>query len=114
MGRFNKPVQNRVKGGNTGAIMGFLPEGVRNHLVAWLAEFAGTFHFLFSSFSLFLFLDCHSRQHNTGRNGLASFARYLEASLHSAGFWLFRGDQLLDFLQNQWWTVQSRGDSFLS
>lgn len=52
MARFNNPIKKRVEDGDTGAIMGFLPEGVRNHLVAWLAEFAGTFLFLFFAFSI--------------------------------------------------------------
>jgi aquaporin related protein len=52
MPRFSNPVKNRMDGGNTGAIMGFLPDGVRNHLVAFLAELAGTFLFLFFAFSI--------------------------------------------------------------
>ena len=52
MARFANPFRERVEDGNTGVVMGFLREGVRNHLVAWLAEFAGTFLFLFFSFSI--------------------------------------------------------------
>ena len=52
MGRFANPVRERVEDGNAGVIMGFLPQGTRNHMVAWLAEFAGTFLFLFFSFSI--------------------------------------------------------------
>jgi aquaporin rerated protein, other eukaryote len=52
MPRFSNPVKKRMDGGNTGAIMGFLPDGVRNHLVAFLAELAGTFLFLFFAFSI--------------------------------------------------------------
>ena len=52
MARFGNPVKERMEEGNTGVIMGFLTEGTRNHLVAWLAEFAGTFLFLFFAFSI--------------------------------------------------------------
>ena len=34
------------------AVMAFFPDGVRNHLVATLAEFVGTFLFLFFSFTI--------------------------------------------------------------
>jgi aquaporin rerated protein, other eukaryote len=52
MGRFQNPIRERLADGDTGVIMGFLPEGPRNHAVAWLAEFVGTFLFLFFSFSI--------------------------------------------------------------
>ena len=52
MWRLNNPVKERMEDGNTGVVMGFLPDGTRNHLVAWLAEFSGTFLFLFFSFSI--------------------------------------------------------------
>lgn len=52
MWQLKNPVRERVQDGNTGVVMGFLPQGTRNHLVAWLAEFAGTFLFLFFSFSI--------------------------------------------------------------
>lgn len=52
MWRLKNPVKQRMQDGNTGVVMGFLPEGARNHLVAWLAELAGTFLFLFFSFSI--------------------------------------------------------------
>ena len=49
---FGHPIRARLDHGNTGVVMGFLPEGIRNHIVAWLAEFAGTFLFLFFAFSI--------------------------------------------------------------
>ncbi len=52
MWQLKNPFKERMEGGNTGVVMGFLPEDARNHLVAWLAEFAGTFLFLFFSFSI--------------------------------------------------------------
>ena len=50
MWRLKNPVRERLEDGNTGVVMGFLPQGARNHLVAWLVDFAGTFLFLFFSF----------------------------------------------------------------
>jgi len=48
----SNPIKKRFGFPNTGAIMGFIPDGVRNHLVASLAELAGTFLFLFFAFSI--------------------------------------------------------------
>lgn len=36
----------------TGAVMGFLPDAHRNHTIAFLAELAGTFLFLFFAFAI--------------------------------------------------------------
>ena len=50
---------------NTGAIMGFLPDSVRNDLVATLGEFVGTFLFLF-----FAFAGCQIANDPSERNEL--------------------------------------------
>ena len=48
----NNAIKRKLGYLNTGAVMGFLPDPTRNHLVATLAEFVGTFLFLFFSFSI--------------------------------------------------------------
>jgi hypothetical protein len=45
----NNLIKRRFGFPNTGAIMGSLPEGARNHMVATMAELAGTFLFLLLS-----------------------------------------------------------------
>ena len=52
MWRLKNAVKERVEDGNTGVVMGFLPEGARNHVVAWFAEFAGTYSSFFHFRSL--------------------------------------------------------------
>jgi aquaporin rerated protein, other eukaryote len=51
MARSN-PIKRLFGFPNTEAIMVFLPEGVRNHMVVAMAELAGTFLFLFFAFSI--------------------------------------------------------------
>jgi hypothetical protein len=51
MARSN-PIKRRFRFPNTEGIMGFLPDGVRNHIVATIAELAGTFLFLFFALSI--------------------------------------------------------------
>jgi aquaporin related protein len=51
MARSNS-IKRRFRFPNTEGIMGFLPDGVRNHIVATIAELAGTFLFLFFALSI--------------------------------------------------------------
>jgi len=52
MARFTNAFGNRVEGGNTDVVMGFLTRSVRDHMVAFIAELCGTFLFLFFAFSI--------------------------------------------------------------
>ncbi len=92
MARFNNPLKERIQDGNAGVVMGFLPEGPRNHLVAWLAEFVGTFLFLFFSFSIATVANTPPAA--AGSNPLPDVAKLLYISLGFAcsvaiNVWIF-------------------------
>lgn len=116
MARFANPFRERVEDGNTGVVMGFLREGVRNHLVAWLAEFAGTFLFLFFSFSIATVANTPPAA--AGSNPVPDTSKLLYIALGfgcsvAINVWIFyriSGGQLNPAVSRLNWWVRTRSD----